>query len=1155
MEKNNLKRLAELKPRTFNTTVIRNITNEIAGGTLFQPENFKETDDNFILNDSSSFRLDPYGTGLKSTQQLNVDWSVFDNHVFFHSAQVKTNAAFEKIQNYFPIDGTKKEFQKFFDGLTGFEKYVYDSYPKYLGYLFLSGSSTPGYGTVVTVKDIAGSTYPGITRKPDGTAILNPNLKSETFESWMYFPSQSNGNSIIAQKLNVSSSGLYYGFTLSLSQSTSPLSGVVGFTLNSGSYTLHISASVSKSVWNHFAVVWDRNQTELRTKVFINKQLVTQSAQVDIGFIPNDGALFYIGSGSTFPCPGPTSTFIPQETLSGALKDFRVWHKAKSALEIEAGTIKPLYAQDDLVLSFRFNEPSGSNSAIVIDSSGKGAHGTLSTTGVATSIRNIATGSIAGRSPVTYEKYHFSPVLMPDHPEIETLRQEFLLSASLYDQQNPSLIVKLVPAHYFLEGQIMDNLETEYGSIETTITSSSSPKSTKMGDTQVLLMILYSWASFFDELKLFVDAFADSIHVDYDMEDTIPDQFLPMLARKFGIDLPPLFVGSSILQYIDGDNIDDNPSLNDYGLQYVQNQIWRRILTNVRDFVSSKGTIHSVKSFIRSTGIDPDNNFRIREYGGPTFRSIGTSRERRSESSTMLSFISGGLVKSGYLSGSRKEPGLPYPVGTFSLDSNGRRSGTSNASDGLFTSGSWTYEAIYKLTSSGGDPQSLARLHFTGSARESVAVNLIARNDEGVTAYFRPNADTSSAWLSMSLTNFNPMDGNLWNISFGRDRGDLVGFTSLSSSYFLRAARNSFGEIVEEYTTSSLFNENVPAPHTNNLWNNISATLNASGAFIAIGSQSLTVGSVPLLNDDSGTVPAEARTTRLTGKVSQIRFWSKGLTQPEWREHVRNFKSLGVVEPDTNFNFEYNNSGSFQRLRLDASTDQQVFSASSAGRLDLFDFSQNNLHFTGSSFSGSFQAVVPQVYYYSYLSPYFDEAVTTNKVRVRSYNNPDNLYNDENYYAETTPIHELRRSEQPTDNNRFAIDFSIVDTLNEDIISMFGTLEEMDNSIGDPALMFSPDYPSLEALRGVYFNRLSERMNLKSFFEFYKWFDNNIGNYVTQLLPKRTRFAGTRFIISSHMLERSKLEYNSYEQYLGDSSRNQRDTLLLQFFVGTLKRY
>ena len=46
---------------------------------------------------------DPIGTGLKSTQQLLIDWSDWTQHVFFNSAEAKTNLAFEQIINGYTL--------------------------------------------------------------------------------------------------------------------------------------------------------------------------------------------------------------------------------------------------------------------------------------------------------------------------------------------------------------------------------------------------------------------------------------------------------------------------------------------------------------------------------------------------------------------------------------------------------------------------------------------------------------------------------------------------------------------------------------------------------------------------------------------------------------------------------------------------------------------------------------------------------------------------------------------------------------------------------------------------------------------------------------------------------------------------------------------
>ena len=86
---------------------------------------------------TGSFRLDPPGSPIKSTQQLAVDFSKFENHTFFSSAMTNVNVCFEKIINGFPFDGTRTEYEEWLDGLTGFEHYILKRYPSYIGYLTL----------------------------------------------------------------------------------------------------------------------------------------------------------------------------------------------------------------------------------------------------------------------------------------------------------------------------------------------------------------------------------------------------------------------------------------------------------------------------------------------------------------------------------------------------------------------------------------------------------------------------------------------------------------------------------------------------------------------------------------------------------------------------------------------------------------------------------------------------------------------------------------------------------------------------------------------------------------------------------------------------------------------------------------------------------
>ena len=96
------------------------------------------------------------------------------------------------------------------------------------------------------------------------------------------------------------------------------------------------------------------------------------------------------------------------------------------------------------------------------------------------------------------------------------------------------------------------------------------------------------------------------------------------------------------------------------------------------------------------------------------------------------------FLQSPFLSGARVEPGSPdiRDGSSFIRDNDYRVTGATYKQNGLFTSGSWSYEAIYKFEGAPAQPshfltQSLVRICTTGSqlghgAHPNLLVNLIA---------------------------------------------------------------------------------------------------------------------------------------------------------------------------------------------------------------------------------------------------------------------------------------------------------------------------------------------------------------------------------------------------------------------------------------------
>jgi hypothetical protein len=260
-----------------------------------------------------------------------------------------------------------------------------------------------------------------------------------------------------------------------------------------------------------------------------------------------------------------------------------------------------------------------------------------------------------------------------------------------------------------------------------------------------------------------------------------------------------------------------------------------------------------------------------------------------------------------------------------------------------------------------------------------------------------------------------------------------------------------------------------------------------------------------------------------------------------------------VSDPLTNFNFQKTKSGSFERLRLDISTDQPTTASNSDGAINLIDFSQNNLTGSATGFPSNTEVCVATLMSYMQLSPRIDEPITNDKIRVRGFKNRDRVLREGARFA---PVTSIDPSELIEDDARFSIEVSCVQALNDDIVNILSTLDALDDIIGQPNLVFSPDYPDLENLRKIYFNRLTGKLNLKTFYDFFKWFDSSLGTLIERLVPRKTHFLGSNFVVESHMLERAKFNYSYSDMYLGANDRHSdSDTLLLRQLLVKLRKF
>ena len=635
------------------------------------------------------------------------------------------------------------------------------------------------------------------------------------------------------------------------------------------------------------------------------------------------------------------------------------------------------------------------------------------------------------------------------------------------------------------------------------------------------------------------------------------------MAEKYGITLPDLFGNATYAQFFNGEDVFKNPERSAKSLNEIQNAVWRRILSDIGFSRKTRGTIDSVKAVFRNSGIEPDNLFLIREYGGAKERSLDASKRIRKDTIQYLNFSgsynnqntstdantgigSSPILVSSYLSSSRVEIGLPSLRGSFVQKTKYPPHGISNnSSDGLLTTSSFTYQANYFIDEGGVD-MSLARINVTGSSAPS--------NKTGCVINLRTDSSTSQLILSVNdsptknvtkelkLDNVSLADKDNWAISFGYEGREFIEGIA-TGSYFIRASQYVAGEKIKEYFTSSYFSE-----HSDSVLRNISSGYNASGSFITIGSQSLNDTSL-FLNSST----ADSKQTYFSGRVANISFWSHALDKKDFVAFAKNHNSTPVLDPASNYNYNTIRTGSFSRARILTFHKQATTNTDEQGNIRLFDFSKNNLHLDGQNFETSKNVFKHEYAITEELSSDFDLNIAKTKVRIRSLQDITLLDNHE--YAQTAPIYEVNPREEVMDDTRFSIDFSVMKGLNQNILGVFSDFSALDDALGRPNLVFATEYPDLTDLRRIYFENLLSKLDLGRYYDLFRWIDSTYTELVYELLPKSTNFLGINFVYESHVLERHKLKYNYDEIYLKALPRDpNRGNIFLSQFVAKLKK-
>jgi len=604
------------------------------------PENLKRADASLTTTDKLSFSdIEEFvedrqkirrALEKSSETELRVDYSEFSSHVFFDSAISKFAIAQDRVLNKFPFNGTTEEKESFHLTGSGYEEYVFNSWPRYVGYADFNGDDQ-----YVSASD------------PDSNLYIG---SSSIMVSCWVDPGgiTSDQNSVVEFMSGTASN--YFGYSLGFVDSSGYklvgeiYSGSAGDVSLSADYTDYVGS------FNHVALIYDRTQNS--ASILINGVIADEST-LNIGPIEFKTDKFLIAS----------SSIASSVLYSGSVDEVRVCHTGSvawlqknynrpiSALPYNTGTFEE--SESHLRLYYKFNEgvtTQDSYDKIIVDYSKSGIHGAYE--GYASDSR------VSGAVMLTHEG---DPILYNFHPEVISFTGSMVTSASFYDNENNNNIFNLIPEAIIREDDDAEGIMSAFS---------------------------LSLARFFDELKLYIDQFGNLRITNYDGYDETPDLFLPYLQRYFGWKATEHYGDADVSAFFYGENVASSGSL-DVPLNEIRNQFWRRTLNNLPYLLKTKGKRHNLDAFFNVMGINREN-ISIKEYGYLPGGSIEDTRIHKQKVVSLLGIGTGsyGTLSSSYV---KTDHFWDYTNKGFTVESTCQFVSVSSSYSGSLLTGSiWT---------------------------------------------------------------------------------------------------------------------------------------------------------------------------------------------------------------------------------------------------------------------------------------------------------------------------------------------------------------------------------------------------------------------------------------------------------------------------------
>ena len=1048
---------------------------------------------------------------LKSTFVPQIDYSKPENFAKYGSAHLYYKSAIERIHDFFPYDGSDGEINEFINKSLPHEKYIFDNlYPRTNGYANFDGSSfislkggphATSYTTLGNLFKDANSSkrsqanlyetniYQDDNKPSDyGGGTRESNLKCDfqqgvTVEFWLKAPTPSSNSKQTIFHLTNSSGGdaltIYLSgttgspFHINLDNSASPVFSdqQVGSTPTTASIT----------DWSHYALSFKSASAGVETKLYVNGRLDSSntlgSAGVDL--LTQKGTIAYIASGSV-------------GFLSASIDEFRFWKTERDAFQIGSkyftqvrGGSNSDVSNATLGVYYKFNEGTtgiSSTDEIVLDYAGRITNGTWS----GTPSRTLESAIVeAGAAPSEFK----DPIIYSSHQSVSSLKSDLEAKGRSHDLNNSTKFINYLPSWVIEESENDDSSQLE--------------------------MVSHIIGAYFDKLYLQIQSVSEFKQPLYTSSSYKPITFARHLPQSLGLYTPEIFIDSDIINTISNKTENFNFE-ND--LEDTKNLIYLNLYNNLASIFKSKGTEKSIKGILRCFYVD-DQIIKLNTYTNKARYELRNNLEQTTKVNNYINFNNPSNVSSvvyqkqnpsdttntiGYISGSENE-GYEFAYGaTIQAD----------VTFPYFRSTVDTIDRTFNDVSLFGvvsaSVQNPDDTTFISTDNTNFQIFAVRESQKSKNAFFKltsslsPNPFTEMT-SSVFFGVYNNQDWN-FSVSVEPNKSGSVKFVTGSDDYGYTLKFEGFNTLLGDTRDTFSLEQTLTKTQGDNFLK--SAKRVYAGAY----RQNIT-GSVINKSDVL---------------LSGVRYWLRSIDSDAKKQHSLDFDNIGIGQNYENISALDPETKDLDILNKDMLALSWEFSnltgSDSSGNFYVTDFSSGSAQIRENlGWVGNVSGYRHSGYGFGFANS-STTAIESKRLNVFKFVDPERSISSD-MVSIVDDSQELFGVPEDVVSYHHTLEKSMHSAISDEMLKFFAGAVDFNNLIGEPVNRYRMNYKALEKLRESFFRRVQDVKDVEKYVQYYKWFDDSLGDIIKQLLPASSIISENIFdVVEGHVLERNKYQ-------------------------------